>query len=449
VTGLLLALLLCAAGAALTSRLEGRRRWWVLATLLAVTVVGLRWTRVRTMLTFWPTPTEVERVAHSLAQGKGFRDPFGFATGPTAHVSPLYPCYVAALLSPLSDPCSPPARLALIVSGLAATVAALALLPAVATGLGLRARAGWLAAFLLAGLPWSAWTEAGGVHEQPFARLALVLLVLAGCRLHREKWASRRTILIAGVIIGVIGLLSPNLLAAAGLVFLVEYASQKGKRTQVVRGALMLGGVALLMLLPWAARNDLVLGEPILFRSNFGLELAIGNAPDSTGYPSGSAFDRLHPLGETTAARVREMGEAAFMREMKRCALRWISDDPGRFVRLSARRAVWFLLVPHEGQPADARMTGLDWTYVSLAVLAWLNVLRLLRRRPLAGGCLAALLIGTAAPYVITHVEMRYRTPMLWVYALLAADLVFALSKIGSDHEPQSRPTTIPRKAAA
>src|SRR5262249_42941036 len=97
VTGLLLGLLLCAAGAALTSRLEARCRWWVLAILLAVTVVGLRWTRARTMLTFWPTPTEVERVAHSLAQGKGFRDPFGFETGPTAHVSPLYPCYVAAL----------------------------------------------------------------------------------------------------------------------------------------------------------------------------------------------------------------------------------------------------------------------------------------------------------------------------------------------------------------
>src|SRR5262249_55207501 len=110
-------------------------------------------------------------------------------------------------------------------------------------------------------------------------------------------------------------------------------------------------------------------------------------------------------------------------------------------------------LVPHEGQPADAPMTGLDWTSVVLAVLAWLNLLRLLRRRPWAGGCLAALLIGTAAPYVITHVEMRYRTPMLWVYALLAADLVaglvFALSKGGSDHVAQSRLTIVPRKAVA
>src|SRR5207249_2997803 len=63
VTGLLLALLVCAAAVALTSRLEARGRWWVLALLLAATIVGLRLTRARTMLTLWPTPTEVERVA--------------------------------------------------------------------------------------------------------------------------------------------------------------------------------------------------------------------------------------------------------------------------------------------------------------------------------------------------------------------------------------------------
>ena len=68
---------------------------------------------------------------------------------------------------------------------------------------------------------------------------------------------------------------SPPGLAPAGLLILVDWLALKGSRRRVVFGALMQAAVALLVLLPWAARNYIVLGKPILFRSNFGLELAI------------------------------------------------------------------------------------------------------------------------------------------------------------------------------
>jgi len=445
----LLAVVVCAVGAALTRRLGARSRWCVLALLLGGTLIGLRLSRIQTMWQEWHTPTEVERVARSLAEGRGFHDPFGFPTGPTAHVSPLYPFYVAGIYTLISNPDSAQERLALVASGMAATLITFLLLPTLAVRLGMPAAAGWLAAFLLAGTPRTAWIEAAGTHEQPFARLVLVVLVLMACRLHHEAWTKRRTVLMAGVLLGVIGLLAPNLLAAAGLLLLFDWIALNGCRRRVVLGALMQASVALLLLLPWMTRNYIVLGKPLLFRSNFGLELAIGNAPDSTGCPSGPAFNRLHPLGKATAARVRAMGEVAFMRCQRDSALTWIQDDPGRFVHLSAKRAAWFLLVPREGRPSEARITSWDWAYLLLACLSWLQLGRLFWQRSWAAACLAAVLIGTSAPYVITHVEMRYRTPMLWAYALLGSHLLVSLSRgrVRTESAPQS--TVMEQRAAA
>src|SRR5262249_43361897 len=68
-----------------------------LAVALCLLTVGLR-VRVARQIPEAPwVGTENERVAAALAKGKGFCDAFGAGTGPTAHVSPLYPLLLSGV----------------------------------------------------------------------------------------------------------------------------------------------------------------------------------------------------------------------------------------------------------------------------------------------------------------------------------------------------------------
>ena len=94
------------------------------------------------------------------------------------------------------------------------------------------------------------------------------------------------------------------------------------------------------------------LGGFVPLRSNFGLELAIGNNPDATGKTfdqsyesSDSSIYKIHPYSNASQQdRLRSMGELAFMQDMQRVAVRWMADHPAETLRLSFNRfrCYWF-----------------------------------------------------------------------------------------------------------
>lgn len=97
------------------------------------------------------------------------------------------------------------------------------------------------------------------------------------------------------------------------------------------------------MLLPWAIRYAFALGAPVMLRSNFGLELAIGNhaAALSDAPPERVYADRLaavHPLNNLhgAAALRRAGGEVPYFRQLGDEARSWIADHPTGFARLTA-----------------------------------------------------------------------------------------------------------------
>ena len=84
-----------------------RERWPKATTSLAlILLVGLgtrlafAWDQERKIpdaaLSTAPFEQETGSIAHSLATGRGFSDPFGRETGPTAWLTPVYPLLVAA-----------------------------------------------------------------------------------------------------------------------------------------------------------------------------------------------------------------------------------------------------------------------------------------------------------------------------------------------------------------
>jgi hypothetical protein len=386
-----------------------------------------------------PVHAELELSAIHLAQNGTLGNVYYEPTGPTAHVSPLYPLVLAGLYL-VCTPGSLPALLVQSALAIAATAAGLALLPWLARRAGLSETAGWLAAYGLAVAPVNYYYESFGDWDQPFA--AVLLLGLVGCflSLHATRWGRPRVVVLAGVLWGAAGLLQPSLLPAWGLMVLAELAAQAGRRRRVVAGTAGMLAVGLVLLAPWVVRNYSALGGFVPFRSNFGLELAYGNYPGATGCshvdwtaPNVARTLRHPHPNKAECDRLRALGELAYMRQRQEEAVAWIEANPGAFARLTLDRfrMFWF---------PDAEMFG--WyspqgpsvatllkvlAFGGIGALALGNVCRLAWLRHRAAGLFAAALAGAPLAYLITHVELRYRLPVHALAALVAADGAVAL----------------------
>ncbi|HEX4260404.1 MAG TPA: hypothetical protein VHY76_04840 [Acetobacteraceae bacterium] len=156
-------------------------------------------------------------------------------------------------------------------------------------------------------------------------------------------------------------------------------------------------------LLPWAVRNKVELGTFILTRSNFGLELATGNAPGATGVSGSGSGRSLHPHDSiAAAAHVQSVGEVASMQRMTEQAEAWIIADPARFLRLAAAR-VRLAFFPSKAIVGWVPGMGMEWPWVLCMVFGALRVAALIgavlfRIRPVS---IALYTFLPLAPYFI------------------------------------------------
>src|SRR5262249_59095274 len=147
---------------------------------------------------------------------------------------------------------------------------------------------------------------------------------------HAECCGRSRTVLGTGLLIGLAALLSPALVPAAGLLFLVGLAALRDRRRDVLRAGFVLAGVAAVVITPWVVRNYRVLGGFVPLRSNFGLELALGNHAEANGKTFAVGWEdprdparRLQPfLNRDECTRLREQGELVYMQEKARTGRR-------------------------------------------------------------------------------------------------------------------------------
>jgi hypothetical protein len=333
------------------------------------------------------TPFELSTVAANLAASGEFRDPFGIATGPTAHVTPIYTFILAAIIRIVKQP--------------EAVVWCMILFNAALHGL-LAAMLAWLSQKLYGRLIPGI---AGGILLILTARLmpqwevalAAVLLLLA-----TRAILDRRAI-AAGFWCGFAILTSP-----LSLPVLLLLQISKGRRFLAVSSML-----ALVLCTPWIVRNWIVMGAPYFIRDNFGLELYISNndksAPDLV---QNAALWTMHPnqnAGE--AAVVANMGEGAYNRMRLHDAVDWMRSHPRRLVQLTLGRVLCYWLPPlSEGWPSYG-----SWL---ITVLGFAGVWMARRHRVTL--LLAAAALVWELPFLLIQTVGRYRFPSLWIWALLA-----------------------------
>ncbi|MBP0496105.1 hypothetical protein [Roseomonas indoligenes] len=347
---------------------------------------------------------ETGRAALSFLRGDGLSNPYMLPTGPTAHVSPIHTAYLAGIFALLGENTAT-SRVAQGLVCVALWVASTFLSLRIAARLGLGQAGRWTIVLLTCVTPFYLTDSVLYYRQwdQPFAAFLLVASLAVVLRARAE--GGRGTVASAAGLAGIGGLVSPAVLPAMLLGLLTLLPWREGRRAATQ--GLLAGVIVAACLVPWGIRNSQELGVFTMTRSNFGLELAVGNNDLADGTPMGAG---IHPFVTPEAARrAAEVGEAAYMREMRDLAMSWIREHPGRFVELSATRAK-LLLFPREDM--------IDWRPVVPIIVAWiwftaygaaklLGTLLVVWRGPHRVLWLAYTVLPLA-PYILTHVTTRY-----------------------------------------
>jgi hypothetical protein len=222
-----------------------------------------------------------------------------------------------------------------------------------------------------------------------------------------------------GIACGVAFHVQPALLTVVlgFLVFEVLWTRSRQSRVTTLITAL---GMVIACLL-WGWRNYTTFDAVFFVRSNFGLELRMGNHPGADA--AMEVMDRLrnhqHPRAtEAEAAKVQAMGEVPYMRAAGREALDWMRANPAKTAGLTARRIAYWWLGPLY-DPARAIVTTL-LTLLALAGFGWWwSRLTVPQRAALA----IPLLTFPLVYYVVAYMP-RYRQPVDWLFYLLAGAAV-------------------------
>ena len=365
--------------------------------------------------------TEIVRVATSLAQHGTFADAFGPHTGPTAHVSPIYPILLSGIFRVFGTGTAGEIAQEVFSSLIASlTYAGLPLLSAAA---GFDPLLGGVAGILGGMLPVNYWSETKGSFEAALAGFMLMILCIATLRSWRLQNLSAASAVALGMICGIALLVSPSLAPVmvtslvAGFVLFARTAAK-----QYNRFALIVIVCAVLCLTPWAIRNKIALGGTVWSRSGFGLELSISNndvaAANWLDNIESGWFQSSHPYySRVERERVRSMGELAYNRTKMKEAMHWIVTHPAHFTHLCLER-VYYFWFPKMTRPIQRALMAV------LACGGFAGVIRMLRSHSRFAWLFLITLTAYPPVYYLVESFARYRCPIDWMLVFLT---VFAV----------------------
>lgn len=405
------------------------RRWASLISLSIALAVGVLASIMFASVN--RAPGETGLAAIGLLQTGSLANPYFLPTGPTAHVSPLNGGLIAAIYAVFginSD-------LSRIVLGLAACAAYLACTMMTISFCN-RYRTSALVMVLLVTclLPFTLFENVVGWRQwdQPYAALLLMagFWICMSEPLQSPRSAIRRlpNDIVLGGLAGLACLTSPSVVPALLVGWAITLWRQIGRSGSAFR---IFRSLALMVILvfPWGLRNKADLGAWIFTRSNFGLELAVGNNDTATG--RSPLDERIHPHdSEAAARRVQEIGEVGYMAEMSNQASDWIVRHPGRFIALTLTRLRLILMPPPDfvgWLPLGAAwVSGLALVAFNLAKLTAIAATIIRRDRVLMWltFCFLPLL-----PYAATHVGLRYLYPVFFPSLCLIATFIDQVSR--------------------
>lgn len=369
-----------------------------------------------------PIGLEEGMVTQSLVKGKGFFGPFPGYEALTAWLAPAYPILWAACykLFRMNSEGLIPLGQTINCALAAATCWPIFSIAKRLFGEKMGLAAAWAWVFL----PYGILMPIEWTWDQSLSALVLAVLVDVTLRIRDSNqplhWSCY------GLLWGFAALVNPTLCGL--LPFLGGWLAYERWRRGVFSPALY-GRVALLFVLsvvPWTIRNYYVADGLVFVKSNFGVELWIGNHP-------ASYTREVHPM-YNVAERFRLImeGEAQYGRYKERQSIAYIKANPREFLK-----NCWYRMLDTWSAREDSRtdvwikalhLSRVDvWVCSVFSVLAFAGVVLALGARVWESLPLALCLFVFPIPYYITHTALRYRHPIDPLMTIFAAYAVARL----------------------
>jgi hypothetical protein len=389
-----------------------------------------------------PFENETGSIARAIATGRGFSNPFARETGPTAWLTPVYPLIVVLAYKIFGVYTIHAFYFLVFLNIIFSSAACVPIFYAAKriAGIGVAAGAAWLWALF----PNAIMTPFEWIWDTSLAALLAATILWATLKLAESR--TLRDWCAYGLLWGFTLMTNPSL--GSLLPFLIIWAvyqswwkrepapsmrqplhePRSANRDWLTRPAIAVA-LAILCCVPWTVRNYSVFHRVVPLRSNFPLELYIGNNEN---------YDDQHPHYPGMVTKDREtwrylrMGETPFMDEEMRKAKKFIFAHPRVEAILFYERFVAFWGgIPN---PIDKFLATDSWLVRTLILCASLSgvgvllgiVALLWQRRPYTFP-LAIFPVIFPFLYYITHTSLRYRHPIDPIILLLNAIAIGAL----------------------
>ena len=368
---------------------------------------------------------ETGRVARSLAIGEGFSSPLPSLspTGPTAWMTPVYVYIVAAVFKIFGVYTVESAVTLLALNALFSALICLTVFFIADKSFGrvIAIRAGWMWAMF----PYSIEFGASRVWGDCFNALLFSALFMAALWLEDTESLKApkapkayKAWMGFGLLAGLTTLACPPVLFVVLLWIAWIWRRNRRRGTSTGWSAALAMLMMLLVVSPWFARNYRTFDCFIPFRSNFWLEMRVGNTGDTSDILAGWA----HPsINKAEMEEYRRLGELNYMASKRRQTLDFIYANPGAFVSLTVRRffCVWtgfWNIRLFYVEPLSTLYTIMN-TILTMFMLA--GLFKAWRSDKAVAVPYLLALLSFPLVYYITHPHAEYRHPIDTIIVIL------------------------------
>ena len=362
---------------------------------------------------------ETGSIAASLASGHGYGSPLYVPSGPTAWITPVYPFLLAGVFKVFG---AYTFSASVAIRSINAIFSSLTCYPLFFLGKRLFGNSvGITAAWLWAVLPAAVFFPIVWVWDTSLSALLLITCLSATYAMDGRDGV--RTWSLFGAFWGFSILVNAAILSVLPGCFLFAMSRARRRGASYLKLASVAAAFLAITISPWVIRNLIVFHGQVALRSNFGLELWLGNNPE---VPI-TASPWLHP---NDAAKEKQeflrLGEVAYMREKRSEAIHFIATHPADTLRFQYHRLM-LTWTGFEDSLADVWPTAKPMLRAELALNYALPLLMLFglllahRNFQLLSLPLLNVVVFFPAVYYICHTNARYRHPIDTVMVVLSA----------------------------
>jgi 4-amino-4-deoxy-L-arabinose transferase-like glycosyltransferase len=364
---------------------------------------------------------EMGRIGRAIANGRGFADPFGLQTGPTAWEPPLYPYLIAGVFRIAGVYSNASALILLTINSL---FSALTCIPIFLIAKKcFSERVGVWSAWMWAVLPFVMFYSTRWIWETSLA--ALLLTALFWLTLQLEDVRGFMPWIAFGILWGVAGLTNTSLIAFLPASGLWAWNRRSRVHKKSFAGVVLASVFFAATIAPWLVRKYETFGKFVFIRSNFGAELRLGNGP----WADGLWMQWLHPTQDVLEMRrYEQLGELGYVAARKHEAVEWIQADYPRFLWVSLKRFVYYwggLPRPGEGPLVPFKNS----LFLASSVLAFWGLGRAIHKKKRSAWLFFWLILSYSFVYYLVFPHPRYRHPIepelliLIVYVISEAEI--------------------------